>query len=48
MTEYVFHREIVTPGDTVDIPDNARDIDYQHKDDVTIVCWFEKQGESVI
>lgn len=48
MTEYVFRRKVVTSGDEIEIPDNARDIDFQHYDDHTIVCYFEKQGESVI
>lgn len=49
MTEYVFRKKILTDGDTFEIPDNARDIDYQHMDDgVTILCYMERQGQSVL
>lgn len=48
MTRYVFRRERVRAGDEIEIPDNARDIDFQHYDEYTVVCYFEKQGESVL
>lgn len=48
MTEYIYRREKLLPGETVDIPDSARDIDYQHGDEETIVCWLEKKSHSVL
>ncbi|AGM11587.1 hypothetical protein M199_gp079 [Halogranum tailed virus 1] len=48
MTEYIFRRKAVVSGDKIEIPDNARDISFEHREELTIVCYFEKQGESVI
>jgi len=48
MTEYTFRREKVYPGDSVDVPDNAREIKYQHEGEMTIISWLEKEQTSVI
>lgn len=48
MTEYVFRRQVVFPGEEIEIPDNAKDVDFQHREESAVVSWFEKKGECVI
>lgn len=48
MTEYVVRRERLKPGDVVDIPDNARDVNVEHGDEYTVVSYLEKRMESVL
>lgn len=48
MTEYIFRCKAVVSGEKIEIPDNARYISFEHREELTIVCYFEKQGDSIL